>query len=309
MIKVFLAKTIGFLSIPALFLALVTLCVPPTPRVTSSLLFAKLDKDTLLRDTKPPRLILVGGSNLSFGIDSQMLKDALHVNPINTGIHANLGLKYMMDSTAPYIQPGDIVVLVPEYSQYFGDRAYGSEELLRMVVDVDRSHMGSLSLKQWANIIPYVPTVAFSKLRVSEYSFVPKKQAGVYERRSFNQYGDAYMHWKLKREPFDAYAPWTEPLNDAVIDDIVVFQQQVQARGGVLYISFPGFQDISYQHVSALTQLVEAKLRAQNFQILGTPERYAIPDAFMYNTPYHLLKPGVDLRTERLIEDLRNALR
>ena len=42
--------------------------------------------------------------------------------------------------------------------------------------------------------------------------------------------------------------------------------------------------------------------------MLGYPERYKIPNNMMYNTPYHLTKEGVDLRTQRLIEDLSQAI-
>lgn len=54
-------------------------------------------KCQLLEDTPSPRIIFVGGSNLAFGLDSQRIKDSLNINVINYGLHAGIGLKYMID--------------------------------------------------------------------------------------------------------------------------------------------------------------------------------------------------------------------
>lgn len=58
-------------------------------------------KCQLLEDTPSPRIIFVGGSNLAFGLDSQRIKDSLNINVINYGLHAGIGLKYMMMTYPP----------------------------------------------------------------------------------------------------------------------------------------------------------------------------------------------------------------
>ena len=305
MLRSFGLKVLAFLFVAAVPLLAFVLLVPPTPRVSTSLLFAKRDKDALLRDAPGRRLILVGGSNLSFGINSQLLEDELGLNPVNTGLHASLGLKYMMDSTLPYVRRGDVVVLVPEYSHYYGDLAYGGEELLRTVVDVDRRSIFTLGLRQWGNVARYLPKLALSKLRPGEYTFTQSARPGVYERRSFNRYGDAYVHWTLAREPFEAHGPAPGSFNDAIVADIRRFESQVRGRGAVLYVSFPGFQAASFANLRGQIAQIDAKLRESGLVLLGTPERYALPEEHMFNTPYHLTRQGVDLRTRLLIADLR----
>lgn len=309
MLRAFVLKVLGF-WLAFLFTAVapllaVALLVPPTPRASTSLLFAKRDKDALLRDTPGPRLILVGGSNLSFGINSRLLRDELGMNPVNTGLHATLGLKYMMDSTLPHVRRGDVVVLVPEYSHFYGGRAYGGEELLRTVVDVDRRSISTLTFRQWANVARYLPKLALSKLRPGEYVSTQGAQPGVYERRSFNRYGDVWVHWSLAREPFAAYEPASGSFDETVIADIRDFEKQVLGRGAVLYLSFPGFQAASFTNLRGQIAQIETRLRETGLVLLGTPERYALPEVYMFNTPYHLNKQGVDFRTRLLIADLR----
>ncbi|MGB5769619.1 MAG: hypothetical protein WBM32_07080, partial [Crocosphaera sp.] len=182
MLKVFVVKISVFLCIPIALTILVGAAFPPTPRSSTSLLFAKIEKDTLLKKSPSPRLILVGGSNLSFGINSQMIKDSLGLNPINTGIHASIGLKYMMDDVLDHIRAGDIVVIAPEYEQFYGKTAYGRNELLRIVFDIDRESLDSLDFQQWLKILPYFPRFSLSKLKPIEYFFQKSSNIGVYER-------------------------------------------------------------------------------------------------------------------------------
>src|SRR6266576_1729813 len=92
-------------------------------------LAAVLEKDRLIRTTPSPKIILVGGSNLAFGIDSRMMKDSLGVNVVNMGLYAKLGLRYMLAQVKPYIRRGDVVIIVPEYDQFYGNFSEGDNTL------------------------------------------------------------------------------------------------------------------------------------------------------------------------------------
>ena len=80
---------------PIVFFLMLGLLLPATPRASKSLLFANQKKDELLQRVKSPRMIFVGGSNLSFGLNSQIIKNELNINPINTAVHAAIGVRYM----------------------------------------------------------------------------------------------------------------------------------------------------------------------------------------------------------------------
>jgi hypothetical protein len=307
MFKVFILKILVFFSIPLTLMILVGMILPPTPRASTSLLFAKVEKNTLLKKVPLPRLILVGGSNLSFGINSQMLKDSLKLNPINTGIHASIGLKYMMNDVLDNIRAGDIVIIAPEYEQFYGNYADGGDELLRIVVDVDRESLDTLDLKQWLNILPYFPRFSLSKLKPSEYFFQQSSQIGVYERRAFNKYGDVYIHWNLPSSEFQPMGKNYKNINQNIIKEMIDFREKVLKKGAILYITFPGFQYSSFENDQENIFEIEKGLIENGFVLLGTPERYKMPDNMMFDTPYHLNKEGVDLRTQKLIEDLKEA--
>ena len=159
--KLFIRDIVVFSSVIAIAL-IVGFVLPATPRASKSLLFSKINKDELLLKDLDNRIILIGGSNVSFGFKSELFKDSLNLNPVNTGIHASIGLIYMLENGVENIKEGDIIVVAPEYSQFYGNFAYGGNELLRTVLDVDYSH---LSLRQWMNVMRLIPAYSFSKLK------------------------------------------------------------------------------------------------------------------------------------------------
>ena len=133
--KKFILRILFFFFVLFLFFIL-GLILPATPQATKSILFSKIAKDSLLKNVPSPRIIFIGGSNLNMGLNSQLIKDSLGLNPINTSITVNIGLIYMMDDMLKYIKKGDVVIAAPEYAQYYNKDAYGGEPLLRIIFDV-----------------------------------------------------------------------------------------------------------------------------------------------------------------------------
>ena len=85
------------------------------------------DKLKMLQDRDQPHLILIGGSNILFGIDSEQLENQIGMPTINAGLHAGLGLLLFLDIAESYVQPGDVIVLIPEYP-LLSSRLYPTEE-------------------------------------------------------------------------------------------------------------------------------------------------------------------------------------
>ena len=303
--KRFTVKILLFL-LPAFIVVLFMLFAPTTPRASKSLLMSSINKNSLLKNTPSGRIIFVGGSNLSFGLNSQVIKDSLQLNPINTAIHASIGIKYMIDNTSDYISNGDVVVLVPEYSHYYRSLNFGSNELLRIIFDVNLKNIKHLNVYQLINLLPYIPGYSLTKLKPTEYLNV--KESNVYSVNSFNQYGDTYTHWGMKQRDFAPSGTINGEFNYDVIKYFEEFSLAVKNKGGVLLVSFPCFQEKSYNNSKDQILKVEQELKNSSLIVLGSTERYKMPDSLMFNTTYHLNKNGVDYRTNMIVEDLKKAL-
>lgn len=306
--KTFFLK--AFILIFSLSVFLVAAVFLPPKNSKQNMLYTQIDKNELLKNTPSPRIIFVGGSNLAYGLDSKRIKDSLQLNPINTGIHINLGLKYMLENTLQYIKPGDIIVLSPEYQQFYGDLADGGMELFSLVIDVVPQSRNLLDYKQYFKLIQLIPQFAQSKLqpRFLFLKYPHDTIVGRYDRKAFNQFGDATLHWKLLAENPKPYPAITTSFNKDALQSLIQFRNSLYQKKAKLYITFPGYQFTSYKINIIQIKQVQQKLKENHFVLISTPEEFRMPDSLMFDTPYHLTKKGVDLRTSLLIKDLKKVI-
>jgi hypothetical protein len=66
-------------------------------RAENPLYASTVIKHKRLAAAPSPRLILVGGSNVLFGIDSAMIERETDFNPVNMGLIGGLRLEYMLN--------------------------------------------------------------------------------------------------------------------------------------------------------------------------------------------------------------------
>ena len=299
--KKFILKILLFFVVFGLIF-IIGILLPVTPGSKNNMISYKVQKDSMLRNVESPRIIFVGGSNLVFGLNSELIKDEFDLNPINAGLAINFGLIYMMDDVLPYVKSGDYVVLAPEYQHYFGDLAYGNNDLFRLLMDVERSGFKKLRNEQIPNLIKSMPTYFLSKFKPRQYFYKDKND--VYGNHIFNEYGDSFFHWGLEKREFPVVQSIKGNFNYALIKEINDFNDQIKAKGATLFVTYPGFQAASLDIVKNQVDKVQEELEKTGLMILGTPERYSMPDSLMFDQIYHLSKDGVDRRTKLLIEDL-----
>lgn len=293
---------------PALIFAVVVILLPPTKAFKKSLFYSLIDKNKLFAETPLPRIIFIGGSNLSFGLDSKRIKDSLNINPINTSFHGSIGLKYMLANSINYIKENDIVVISPEYQQFYGGFANGEIELLSIIIEIAPQTIKFLDSKQKLKMVGLIPDFITSKFKKLLKDDLNDSIIGIYDRKSFNSYGDAYKHWNLPKEKVKPYLAITGKLDEDVFSSLLNFREIVYSKKAKLYITFPCYQDLSFKNSSIRIKEVEQKLKKCGFILLSNPERYIFPDSLIFNTPYHLTLKGADLRTSLLIEDLKKVI-
>jgi hypothetical protein len=291
-----------FATLATLVLSL-GLLLPVTPRASKSYFYSILAKDSLLANVDSPRIIFIGGSNISLGLNSQMIKDSLNVNPINTGISAIVGLKFMFDNTVQYIKKGDIIIAPLEYLHYTDKEYSCGEPLLRIIMDVDRKYLRLLSFQQMRTLLPRIPKYIASKLDPRAYFNTDIDS--IYSRNSFNRYGDECAHWGMKTRNFVPDGRLGD-FNKQIIEYIKDAEKKIEKKGGKLYLAYPSYLDKSFHESEDIIATIHAELE-KNFKVLGTPERYMMPDSLMFDSSHHLNRKGVDIRTARLIEDILSS--
>jgi hypothetical protein len=284
-------------------------------------LAAVLEKDRLIRTTPSPKMILVGGSNLAFGIDSRMIEDSLGVHVVNMGLYAKLGLRYMLAQVKPYIHPGDVVIIVPEYDQFYGKFSDGDNTLntALLYAPADRipDFVRSYSVVDVV-LRPRVENARRSFLELAtdlmgvRASYYPPDTNPVYNRHSFNRYGDVVSHLgKPSMNPNKIYVSALPPMkefNRKTLDELNDIGDAAGDRGAHAYFLFPSYIDRSYaMNVGAIDWLRRRLSRDMRVPILGTPQDFVFPSNWFFDTRYHLNNVGRGPRTVKMVEILRSA--
>lgn len=307
--KSFLYKIIKFTVLVLIILWLGILFIPDKS-VQSSILAAYPTKHQLLKKTTQKKIILLGGSNLSFGIDSKQIEKVLKKPVINMGIHAGVGLKFMINDIKPYISEGDTVILVPEYEHFYTDNFYGEMELISVLFDIEPQSKKTIDKDQWIHLLKYLPTYSAKKIK----NFLPyilknkEEPVSIYHKNSFNENGDAYLHWSL---PNQTYLPaiknkGDENVNREVINQIVELKKYIQRKQATLFIFPPVIDETSYNNQEYIINKINTELTDNQLSFVSNPINYKYTNQLFFNSYYHLNKTGVDKRTQQLINDLLN---
>ena len=284
-------------------------------------LAAVLEKDRLIRSTASPKIILVGGSNLAFGIDSRMLSDSLNVNVVNMGLYAKLGLRYMLAQVKPYLRSGDVVIVVPEYDQFYGQFSEGDHTLNTALLYAPPDRIGDF-VKSYSVVDvvlrPRVENVRRAFLQATADAFgvknkyFPPDTNPVYNRRSFNEYGDMMSHLGRKSmRPDSIYAgnlPPEKEFSRSAVDELNGIADEAQSRSAHAYFLFPSYLDRAYaMNMAAIASLEGRLAREMRMPILGSPRDFVYPASWFFDTRYHLNDLGRRPRTLKMIQILRAA--
>ena len=298
-----------FFLFPIIIL-IVVINLPPFLGEKNTFLYSKIEKDSLLKNTKEPRLILIGGSNLALGLNSQLINDSLNFNPVNTGLDCNIGLSYMTKNTLPYIKKNDVVIICLEYEQFYDKNMYGGYPNPIIEFSISKGNLTRLDFNQFLNLIKETPSYCFSKLKVWNYfenNF--KDNTNNYKRNSFNKYGDHITHWGSKSLKPNAIKSIGKDFNPDILMTLLQYNKFLKTKKATLFISFPPFQKSSYDNNKTQIKNIYKKIEESNLPIISNYENYVMPDSLMFDSPYHLIKKGVDVRTNRFIIDLKKIMK
>ena len=109
------------------------------------------------KEITEPKIIFMGGSNCACGLCSPMIVEHFQMPVCNTGVNYIFGLLSQMRMYQEFIHDGDVVVVFPEYQQFFGDLYLGNEELLGLFSSVYPQGFKTLTIEQCIHLLPCVP--------------------------------------------------------------------------------------------------------------------------------------------------------
>lgn len=268
-------------------------------------LATSIDKEARLHSLNSNRLVLIGGSNLAFGINSELIEKELPVKVANLGLHAGLGLTFMLNEVGSLMKKGDVVVLSVAYPLLL-DSAEPDIDLIQFIQELN---------PQTENYYHFsAKEIILGRLEKFRKYFTPDAYRidPVFNRTLFNKYGDNEGH--LNQEPLPNLKD-SKPINHIDTQNAVnllsAFAEECENRGVQLFISYPPYPKTEFvgknkERINALD--IQLRNRLPKIGFLGKPANYIFDDSLFYDTIYHLHKKGRGMRTQTLIEELKRSV-
>jgi hypothetical protein len=264
------------------------------------------DKHARLEKLGSPKIILLGGSNLTFSVDSKMLHDSLGYEVVNMSLHAGYGLHYMLNEVKENIGENDIVIAAPEYDLFLTSSHYGDATTAELLF-VYPQGAGYFD-QPFGLITHWKPCISISQGMVKRFvRNTQKSNDGVYSRDAFNEYGDDVGHLQAEsffaNEKHEIRCLEMENFNEATLAELSDFASLIKSKKARFFISCPSLAASVYDSVGA--NVIFKKLSDAGLPVISHPDEYVFADTLIYDTRYHLNAQGRESRTKKLIGDLR----
>jgi hypothetical protein len=287
-------------------------------------------KHQILEAAPSPKIILTGGSNVLFGIDSETIGKAFDRKVVDMGLCLMFPLSYLFEEIKDNIKPGDIVVLSPEYSSYsrefehsiiMADILDGYPRAIEWVLRCNGCswdekgkilfHLRTLGLQKLTYTITHLRQIAQHRCKWSYNK--PNPGLAVLNESNLNNCGDLTWHLKQKvgKDAMERKILIRVPkqIDSYTIGEINGFDKFCKAHGAQFVLIPPSIPDSMYKKSkNDIDSIVDQAKNRLSIPVLASADRYAFPDEQIFGGHYHLDKVGREIRTQRMIEDLRSTV-
>ncbi|MBD1393997.1 hypothetical protein [Mucilaginibacter glaciei] len=304
-------KFIATLSVfTVLVVAVVYICnrnyYPTGAKGNDGYIGAIVDKHAYAAKIKLPRILFCGGSNVAFGINSKRIADSLGIPVVNLGLLGSLGLDFMLNEAKAVARPSDIVIVSPEY-ELSVDGAHTLKKEAQRIFPQAGTYFKT-GLEQF--ITDFFIEDLQKNFAVTLAHLLHRPQKGfptnvVYSRSSFNQYGDVVRNFTNPSKDFFTkvklnYRPY------AGIKNLNSFKDYADKNHIKVFFLYPGFpQSLYKKSLKPINAYADEFDRELKIKILIKPSDAIFPDSVFYDTEYHLLPSGRELRTDKVIALLK----
>lgn len=282
-------------------------------------------KHERLTSIEGEKVVLVGGSNLAYGIDSPLIEGATSCPVVNMGMNGYFGVRYMLEEVRPHVNAGDTIVIALETDSFFKPVEGTSSNLLLVVKELPEA-FGYLTWQQQLGLAGAMPYVAQQKLlRLIRSAAFGLRDAllgpdedppgrsdlmiAIESADGFTADGDLVSHldvdWQMSR---DQGEPANTPIDPGLIPLLQQYQSEMAARGVRIMISYTPLERAFYERYREGLDGVEQAMRDAGLNVVSSARDYVYDESFFFDTVFHLNADGRALRSARLAADI-NAFR
>lgn len=277
--------------------------------------------DRLLQLKNEKKIVLFSGSSTRFGYDSEMLAEAFpDYEVVNMGVFAYTGAMAQMELILPCMQPGDILIHMPEFDTADTQFCISTDldEPFFNMMESNYDALAALDLREFSNIFPalenYLTVRDGMTKKGYHISASDFDEDGLpVDTPSYNLYGDYIVYRPNAGSRLPVYGmpvPYTVAAfpEDPYITSVNRMYRKFLDAGVHVYFTYAPRNALALSEAS--TPEARAELDLYFREKLCVPVISDIEDSlwsgvYLYGTDNHLSTEGVAIHTARIIPLLR----
>lgn len=299
---IFFAKCLVMVVLTAIFCFWIVM-----PQYLNNYQASLIDKNERLRSIEGPKIVLVGNSNLAFGIDSKAIEEAFGMPVVNMGMHGGVGNPFNEQAALQNVCQGDIVIL--SYSNFNDGDVIRNQELAWITIENHPDLWKYIRMKDWPEMIKAYPTYLKDCLNLWSQGIGNLDSGDEYSRLQFNEYGDNIYDRPVLVPETDFSEVHIPEIGEATVNRINVLNRQLEEKGATLLMTAYPTAVCEYtpprEEYVAFSEDIDEML---DCPLISRYEDYMLDKELFYNTYLHLNNEGVQVRTKMLIDDLQSYL-
>lgn len=259
-----------------------------------------------------PRVVLVGGSNVLYGLSARQLSNQLNAPFLNFGTHGGLPLDYLLYKSQQVARSGDMIILALEYEQYSRPRGINSMAI-RYFIGGDPSYLPLLDFPQQLQcIFSASPQSLLQPPPTKSKKYLSRlHKAKEATRVSMNEHGDRTGHTlaSMTSHQREVVAK-LKPVSSISLQDFIHHEHNWTllrrfadwcANEQIMLVAvYPNTIDDPILHQEpAVQNLAKIRERFERFgvPVLGNGTEAMRPREHFYDTVYHLSEEGQKSRS------------
>lgn len=261
------------------------------------------DKIQRLETLEGPRIVLVGDSNLVFGINSAMIEEAFQMPVVNLGGHGALGKAFHINMARRNVQPGDIMVVS---NTSYADNGVVDAALMWATVENNTDYRAMIPRESRYDMLKTLPKYMFKTIFLWLTGQGNQMEPDAYSRSAFNEYGDnVFPRPATTTFAFHSQIVQPPPISEEGMELINDFSDYCAQQGAYcVIVGNPVACDEADPPLEAFEAFEQTLRQMARCEVISDFTDYLYHHTLFYDKPSHLTDDGVILRTQQLIEDL-----
>lgn len=270
-----------------------------------------IDKIQRLKSIQEPKIILVGDSNVSFGIRSELIEKELGMPVVNLGLNHGLGNTFLEEIAKQCINAGDIVIIC--HKTFNNKNKIPVLGTLWLTAEKHTDIWKLVTVKDKIRALTYYPIYFAKCLDLFIGHNGNKIEDSCYQRSAYNEYGDnIWSDTHYEESAFSEFIPTPPAINAICMKNTNALIEFILNKGAVLLVA--GYpicvgKDAPIEKLQKDFQNFQNELQSRlNCPVISNYEDYLLDYRYFYYTDAHTNTEGAVLRTKQLIQDLKKYL-